>query len=89
MADLSMGRFFLSHHKPFHGNLLLSHGIPAKVVISSTLDHMHVQGRRNVGRAGRAVKKLMAMEAYEKQKNVVTNYACYCSTTVLTSEIMK
>jgi len=50
---------------------------------------MHVQGRRNVGRAGRAVKKLRAVEAYEKQKKIVTNYACYCSTTVLTSEIMK
>jgi len=28
------------------------------------------------------------MEIYNKQKNI-TNYACYCSTTMLTSKIIK
>jgi len=31
-------------------------------------DNNHVQGRRNVGRTGRAEKKLRAMETYEEQK---------------------
>jgi len=30
----------------------------------------------------------MAMETYENQK-IVTNYACYCSTTMVTSKIVK
>jgi len=40
-----------------------------------------------VGRG--AVKKLRAMETYKKTKKIVTNYACFCSTTVLTSKIIK
>jgi len=38
------------------------------------------QRHRNIGRAGGAVKMLMAMETYVRQK-IVTN-ACYCSTTI-------
>jgi len=38
----------------------------------------HNQGRRNVGRAWGAVKKLRAMETYEKQK-IVSNYAVILS----------
>ena len=46
-----------------------------------------VQGRRNVDWAGGTVKKLRTMEIYEKQK-ILTNYACYRSTTMLTSKII-
>ena len=46
------------------------------------------QGRRNIGRArGGAVKTLRAMETYEKQK-IIYQFACYCSTTMLTSKII-
>jgi len=29
------------------------------------------------------------METYEKQKKIVTNYVCYCSTKMMTSKIIK
>jgi len=45
-----------------------------------------MQGRQNSGRAGGGVKKLRAMVTYKKN---LTNYAYFCSTTMLTSEIIK
>jgi len=42
------------------------------------------QGRQSSGRAG-AVTKLRAME---KNNKIVTNYACFCSSTILTSKIL-
>jgi len=44
-----------------------------------TLEHRYGSG---------AVKKLRAMEIYEKHKNR-NQFACYCSTTMLTSKIIK
>ena len=38
------------------------------------------QGRRNSGRAGGEEKKLRAMEAYKKNKKIVTNYVSFFST---------
>jgi len=49
---------------------------------------MHIQGRRSSGKAGRALKKLRAMETYKKAKKIVTNYVCFCSSRMLTSKIM-
>ena len=46
------------------------------------------QGRRNSSRAAGAVKKVRTMKTYENKK-IVTNCACYCSTTMLTSKIIK
>ena len=40
-----------------------------------------------LGRAGGAVKQFMAMETYKKQKNF-SYYACFCSSTMLTSKII-
>jgi len=36
----------------------------------------------------RAVNELRAMETYKKQK-IVTNYACFCQTTMLTPKLTK
>jgi len=46
------------------------------------------QGRWNFDWARGAVTNLRTMEIYKKQK-IVTNYACYCSATMLTSKIVK
>jgi len=47
------------------------------------------QGRRSSGRAGGgAAKELRPRETYKKQK-IVTNCACFCSLTILTSKIIE
>jgi len=46
---------------------------------------MHIQERRSSGRG--AVKELRAMEIY-KNKKIVTNYVCFCSSTMLTTKII-
>jgi len=43
------------------------------------------QGRRNSDRG--ALKELRTMQAYTKQK-IVTNHACFCSATMLTSRLI-
>jgi len=48
---------------------------------------MHIQGRRNSGRAEGEVKELRAMETY-KNKKVVISYVCFCSSTTFTSKII-
>jgi len=45
------------------------------------------QGRRNRSRAGGEVKVLRAIENCKTQK-IVTNYACFCAVTTLTSKII-
>ena len=50
--------------------------------------NMHIQGRRSSCRAGGAVKQLREMETY-KNKKIVTKYVCFCSSTTLTSKIIK
>jgi len=49
---------------------------------------LHVQGRRSCGRARGAVKQLRAMEII-KNKKIVTNCVCFCSSTMLTSKIYR
>ena len=66
----------------WNGGARISHGGP------DTTGLWRRQGRQNVDRAGGAVKswgqwKLM------KNKKIGTKYACYCSTTMLTSKIIK
>jgi len=41
---------------------------------------MHIQEHRSSGRE--AVKEFSPMETYKKQK-IVTNYVCFCSSTML------
>jgi len=48
----------------------------------------HHQGRRNVGRAGGEVKNWRQWKLMNNKK-IVTNYACYCLTTMLASKIIK
>jgi len=49
--------------------------------------NMHIQERRNSGRAGGVVTELRAMETYKKQKNR-SQSVCFCSSTMLTSKII-
>jgi len=48
---------------------------------------MHIQGRRNSGRAGGAVIELRAMETFQKQKKNVTN-CLFLLSIMLTSKII-
>jgi len=48
---------------------------------------MHIQGRWSSGRAGGAVKELTVMQT-KKNKNIVTKYVCFCSSTMLTAKII-
>jgi len=38
--------------------------------------------------AGRAVKILREMETSKKKQKIVTNYVCFCSSTMLTAKIL-
>jgi len=66
-----VAKFVFSHSKlkfkPFIAKVFKIQRGPSPLALLFNA-HDHTQGRRNIGRAGAAVKKLRAMEIYEKNR---------------------
>jgi len=61
--------------------------INRRIMLHWVYDDMKYWRKQGSQKSGRAVKKLRVMETYTKK--IVTNYACFYSTTILTTKIIK